>query len=176
MTKPNASSVLVLTVVAICTVMLIPDVAFSRGGGGGGGARGGGRASPAARSSGRSTTRRGPAASGSTKRNRARASGRGTRASGRSNRPSADHVPGAGHRPGTRPPGHRPGVRPPAHRPVRWHRRRNAQVIYVSDWQGMNCTKTERVDGVSYFYCKGSWWEKVYDGGDVYWVQVDKPK
>ncbi len=40
----------------------------------------------------------------------------------------------------------------------------------------MNCSKTERVDGVSYFYCDGTWWEKVIDGGDVFWVQVDKPK
>ena len=52
---------------------------------------------------------------------------------------------------------------------------RGGRRIAVADWGDMDCVRSERVDGVSYFYCDGSWWEKVYEGGDVSWVQVDKP-
>ena len=58
----------------------------------------------------------------------------------------------------------------------RWGRRSGGRVYTVSEFSDLNCGRVERVDGVSYFNCDGAWFEKVFESGEVRWVEVDKPK
>lgn len=55
-----------------------------------------------------------------------------------------------------------------------WVRRRNGRRIAASRWT-YRCTKSLEVDGATYRYCDGTWWEKVMDGSRIYWVEVEKP-
>jgi len=155
MTPSITSRVLVFTVVAACTVMLLPDVAFSRGGGG----------SRSSGSTSRKTSRSGPAASGSTKKSRARASDNSSKKS------KTSKAKATSKKRETKPAG---GTQ--AKRQARWHRRRGGRRIAVADWGDLNCTKSLTVEGTTYHYCDGTWWEKVMDGSEVYWVEVEKPE
>jgi hypothetical protein len=42
-------------------------------------------------------------------------------------------------------------------------------------FEELSCGKTETVDGVKYLYCDGAWYEKVMEGGEVVWVEVERP-
>ena len=167
MTNKNGMRLTLLTAIALLLLLCIPDAAYARGGGMGGG--GGGRASSG-------TSRVGPAGSGSVGRTRTRASGRGdlirdTEDGGDQRHSSADS------RRERAAAGNRAAARPlPAARPI-WRRPVNGRRYTVAEWNDadMDCGKVERVDGVSYFYCDGAWWEKVFEGGAVTWVEVQKP-
>ena len=152
MMRSITSRVLVLTAVAACTVIFLPEVAFSRGGGGGGKSGG----------SSRSTSRSGPASSGSTKKSRAKAADRGGKKSDSSKGKDKDKTDKSGR--GSK-----------KTQKSRWNRRRGGRRVAVADWGDLDCTKSERVDGVTYHYCDGTWWEKVMDGGEAVWVEVENP-
>ncbi len=169
MTHRNGIHLTALLAAAALVLLCLPDAAFARGGGGGGGGR-----------PGTGTSRVGPAGRGTVRRTRTRASGRGdlirdqdTGADQR--RSSADsrreRREAAERKRNEKPdPGDVQKLRQ-----VRWHRRNGGRSYTVTEFTAIKCTKSERVNGVSYHYCDGAWFEKVFEGGEVRWVEVERP-
>jgi hypothetical protein len=170
MAKSNGMRLTLLTAGAVVALLCIPDAAYARGGGGGGG---GGRASSG-------TSRAGPAGTGSVGRTRTRASGRGDMIRDRDSRDEGHRTSADSRRERAEERARRekekaenlPAKKPP---PKRWPRRRNGRSYTVVQFEEINCDRVERVEGTSYFYCDGAWFEKVFVSGQVMWVEVEKP-
>jgi hypothetical protein len=57
----------------------------------------------------------------------------------------------------------------------RWARRKNGRRVAAADWDQSKCVQSQAVGTVTYLRCDGAWWERVYEGGDVVWVEVVRP-
>lgn len=163
---PNRKSLhlMLATAGAALFLLCLPDVAFARGGGGG---RPGGGPS-----------RVGPAGSGSVRRTRTRASGRIDKEwyeSGSSETRSSEDSRREREAERERERAKREAEKETPAPPQRWPRKRGGQSYTVAEFEKISCDKVERVDGSSYFHSAGRWFEKVLEGGEVRWVEVEKP-
>ena len=54
-------------------------------------------------------------------------------------------------------------------------RRRNGRRYTAAAFTDIRCVKSKRVDGISYHYCDGRWYERVFENGEVIWIEVVNP-